>query len=40
MLNNKLDLRVSLLTFIFNNKIMLEENLLDEIILKNSKKSI
>lgn len=40
MLNNKLDLRVSLLTFIFNNKIMLEENLLDEIILNNRPKSI
>lgn len=40
MLNNKMDLRVALLTFVFNNKIMLEENLLSKIILENNKESI
>ncbi|EHK2355137.1 hypothetical protein KCK31_000554 [Clostridium perfringens] len=35
MLNNKLDLRVFMLTFILNNKIMLEENFFDKLLLQN-----
>lgn len=40
MLNNKLDLRVSLLTFIFNNKIMFEDGFLEGLIINNNEESM